>query len=105
MQLQLFLCPTRSCQNADGSLTTTNGACPSGSIPIEDKWYWAWYCEQAPNTPMRLLGRLIVSWVPSLLVTLWQVWTGNCGGVGAGVWGEGCEGGVEGACCSIQTPP
>ena len=32
----------------------------------------SWYCDQPPGSFVSLVGRLLVSWAPVLLVTIWM---------------------------------
>lgn len=73
-QLELLLCPTHMCyEPSSGKTMATTTSCPIGSSLISGHApIWPYYCDGKAGYVEQTIGRLIVGWVPSLLITLWQ---------------------------------
>lgn len=77
--------------------------CPLLHLTLSHTFHRSWYCDQPPGSFVSLIGRLLVSWAPVLLVTIWmgmllpmasyllvKVWK---------VWACVGRGGAFGVCC------
>ncbi|GIM03101.1 hypothetical protein Vretimale_7897 [Volvox reticuliferus] len=72
-QLDYLLCPSHSCASLEeGSNIWRSSNCTEAIKKREDQQLsWDWYCGQK-DPFAKLLKRLVVAWLPSLLLILWQ---------------------------------
>ncbi|GLC35608.1 hypothetical protein PLESTM_000342700 [Pleodorina starrii] len=72
-QLDYLLCPSHVCVNLEhDSEQWTKAGCTEAIYKRESQQLtWDWYCDQR-DPVSKLLKRLVVAWLPSLLLVLWQ---------------------------------
>ncbi|KAG2438979.1 hypothetical protein HYH02_010771 [Chlamydomonas schloesseri] len=69
MQLDYLLCPEHKCESLkETDPTAWEEQCKNA---IEKQITWEWYCLQT-DPVSQLLRRLVIGWLPSLLINLWQ---------------------------------
>ncbi|KAG2443726.1 hypothetical protein HXX76_002072 [Chlamydomonas incerta] len=69
MQLDYLLCPKHKCDELKE--TDPNAWQEQCFDIIQQRISWSWYCQQT-DFWSQLLRRLVVGWLPSLLINLWQ---------------------------------